>query len=422
MNKVLIVTYYWPPSGGAGVQRWLKFSGFLPQFGWEPVILTVDPVYATYPFTDDSLVSSVPENIKIHKTPAVDYFRLYLKDKSAIPSAGFASGNNNSLKGKISRFIRGNFFIPDPRRGWNKYALRKACEVINNEKINHIITTSPPHSTQLIGLKLKKKYPGIRWIADLRDPWTDIYYYSRFYPTFISKMIDQGYETSVLAQADRIITVGPSLKDLFSSKVRGTGDKTDIITNGYNEADFENIKTGEPERLTITYVGTLSEAYPVSGLVSALKKIQNEGTEFILRFTGKVSEKTRQEIIAETGSAFIDFIPYTDHKTALTYMVSSTVLLLIIPEQKNNKCIITGKLFEYLAAGRPILCIGPSDGDAAKIIDICKAGKTVGYRNSVEISSFLSNVTVYASMINRNAVKKYSRSNLTKQITKTLES
>ncbi len=422
MNKVLIVTYYWPPSGGAGVQRWLKFSGFLPQLGWEPVILTVDPAYATYPVTDDSLVSSVPENIKIYKTPAVDYFRLYSKDKSGVPSAGFASGNNNSLKGKISRFVRGNFFIPDPRRGWNKYAFRKACEVINNEKINHIFTTSPPHSSQLIGLKLKKKYPGIRWIADLRDPWTDIYYYSRFYPTFISKMIDQGYETSVLAQADRIITVGPSLKDLFSSKVRGISDKTDIITNGYNKADFENIKSGEPERLTITYVGTLSEAYPVDGLVSALKKIRNEGIDFIIRIVGTVPEKIKKFIVSETNTYSAEFIPYVNHPDAIRYMMNSTFLVLIIPEHKNNECIITGKLFEYLAAGRPILCIGPSDGDAAKIIKSCKAGKTVDKNNPNEILSFLFNTQANTSMIDKNAVQKYSWFNLSKQLVKTLES
>ena len=158
MNKVLIVTYYWPPSGGAGVQRWLKFSKYLPEFGWEPIILTVDPEFAAYPVTDFSLTGDLPVSVKVHKTPATNYFSIYRKDKTKIPSAGFANNIDNTFKGKILRFVRGNFFLPDPRRGWNNYAFKKACELIKSEGIKHIITTSPPHSTQLIGLKLKKKY------------------------------------------------------------------------------------------------------------------------------------------------------------------------------------------------------------------------------------------------------------------------
>jgi len=225
MNKVLIVTYYWPPSGGAGVQRWLKFSKCLPEFGWNPIILTVDPAYAAYPVTDFSLKGDLPESVKVYSTPAINYFGIYKKDKSRIPSAGFANNTDNSIKGKILRFIRGNFFLPDPRKGWNKYAFKKACELIETEGIKNIITTSPPHSTQLIGLKIKNKYRAIKWIADLRDPWTDIYYYKQFYPTFISKYIDQKLEESVLKNADKIITVGDSLKNLFSLKIKGTESK-----------------------------------------------------------------------------------------------------------------------------------------------------------------------------------------------------
>ena len=174
MQKVLIVTYYWPPGSGAGVQRWLKFSRYLPQYGWDPFILTVDPQYAAYPAIDNSMTSEVPENLNVHKTKANDFFRYYKKDKSRIPSSGFASDEEKGFKSLITRFIRGNFFIPDPRRGWNGYAFKKACEIIESQKINHVITTSPPHSTQLIGLKLKRKYPAIKWIADLRDPWVSV--------------------------------------------------------------------------------------------------------------------------------------------------------------------------------------------------------------------------------------------------------
>src|SRR5512133_2625385 len=154
LRKVLIITYYWPPSGGAGVQRWLKFAKYLPVFGWEPVILTVDPEYAAYPSTDPSLAKEVSPGLVVYKTPATDYFAIYRKDRSMIPSGGFANNSDDSFKGKLLRFVRGNFFIPDPRKGWNRHAFKKACEIINTMGIRHIITTSPPHSTQLIGLKI----------------------------------------------------------------------------------------------------------------------------------------------------------------------------------------------------------------------------------------------------------------------------
>lgn len=416
MNKVLIITYYWPPSGGAGVQRWLKFTKYLPEFGWEPVILTVDPEYAAYPVTDNSLAAELSLSVKVHRTPAIDYFSIYKKDKSRIPAAGFANSVDNTLKGKILRFIRGNFFIPDPRKGWNKYAFRKACEIIETEGINHVITTSPPHSTQLIGLNIKKKYPGIKWIADLRDPWTDIYYYKQFYPTFISKRIDSGLEKKVLKKADRIITVGASLKTLFSLKVKGIENKTEVITNGYDEADFKVIAANEPSRFTITYVGTLSDIYPVKGLIASLKNLRLEGKDFVLRFVGTVSENVRELIMSDIPDSSVEFLPYAIHSEAIKYMMSSTVLILIIPSHKSNKSIVTGKLFEYLASGKPILCLGPADGDAAEIINKCRSGVTVDYYDEEKISKFLGNVDQYSRLSDKSAVEDFSRFSLTKRI------
>ena len=416
MNKVLIVTYYWPPSGGAGVQRWLKFSKYLPEFGWEPVILTVDPEYAAYPVTDISLSAELPSSVKVHRTPAINYFSIYKKDKSKIPSAGFANSIDNTFKGKILRFIRGNFFIPDPRIGWNKYAFRKACELIETEGINHVITTSPPHSTQLIGLKIKKKYPGIKWIADLRDPWTDIYYYKQFYPTFISKAIDGGFEKKVLKKADRIITVGASLKTLFSLKVKGIENKTEVITNGYDEADFKAIATNEPSGFTITYVGTLSDIYPVKGLIASLKNLRLKGKDFVLRFVGTVSENARELIMSEIPGKSVEFLPYVIHNEAVNYMMKSSVLILIIPSHKSNMSIVTGKLFEYLASGKPVLCLGPADGDAAEIINKCRSGVVADYYDEDKISEFLDNVDQYSGLSDKTAVEVFSRFSLTKRM------
>lgn len=421
MYKVLIVTYYWPPSGGAGVQRWLKFAKYLPEFGWEPIILTVDPEYAAYPVMDFSLNADLPPSLKVYSTPATNYFSLYKKDRSKIPSAGFANSADNTFKGKLLRFVRGNFFLPDPRKGWNKYALRKACELIETEHVRHVITTSPPHSTQLIGLKIKKKYPTIRWIADLRDPWTDIYYYKQFYPTFISKTIDLKFEKDVLQNADKIITVGKSLKNLFSSKIKGIENKIEVITNGFDESDFKNVQADNPSRLTFTYVGTLSDIYPVEGLIVALKNVLANGKDFILRFVGAVSEKTKRIICSEIPETSLEFLPYVVHSEAVKFMLNSTLLILIIPLHQSSKSIITGKLFEYVATGKPVLCLGPGDGDAAEIIKLCKTGVTVDYYNTEGIFEFLENISNYSGSTDKQVVNNFSRFSLTRRISEVLK-
>jgi glycosyltransferase involved in cell wall biosynthesis len=416
MNKVLIVTYYWPPSGGAGVQRWLKFSKYLPEFGWEPIILTVDPGCAAYPVTDLSLKENLPSSIRVYPTPAINYFGIYRKDRSKIPTAGFANSVDNTLKGKIFRFIRGNFFLPDPRKGWNKYAFKKACELIENEGIINVITTSPPHSTQLIGLKIKKKYPALNWIADLRDPWTDIYYYKQFYPTFISKMIDQRFEKSVLKKADKIITVGVSLKNLFSLKIKGLENKTEVITNGYDEDDFTGITPIIPPMFTITYVGTLSDIYPIDGFLNAVQIFKDKGNEIILRFIGTVSKSQKDLIQSKSGDSILEFIPYVNHTAAIQYMLKTSVLLLIIPDHKSNKSIITGKIFEYIASGKPIVCIGPLDGDAAGIIGNKEYGKTFSYMDSKGISEYLASLISEKPVLERTSSAVYSRKELTGKI------
>ena len=416
MNRVLIITYYWPPGSGAGVQRWLKFSKYLPEFGWQPVILTVDPQYAAYPALDPSLENEIPAGIKVYRTKATDWFRFYSKDKSKVPSAGFATNANNTLMGKISRFIRGNFFIPDPRKGWNKFALDKAVEIILKEGISHVITSSPPHSTQLLGLEIKQIFPGVKWIADLRDPWTDIYYYNQFYPTFISRMIDRKYEKKVLKFSDSIITVGDNLKESFQSKTKGISEKIEVITNGYDEQDFRDAKEVSPGKFIISYIGTLSDSYPVEGFLKALGKLGKNGNEYILRLVGSMSSSQRKKILEATGNERFEFIPHVNHQRAIDHMISSSVLLLIIPDHSGNKCILTGKLFEYLASQKPIICIGPADGDAAKIIEKTGHGATFGYSDSDGITGYLSGLISGKSNGSMASIEDFSRRELTRKI------
>jgi glycosyltransferase involved in cell wall biosynthesis len=416
MNKILIITYYWPPGSGAGVQRWLKFSKYLPLSGWEPVILTIDPEFAAYPAIDTSMGDEISPGLKVFKTKATDYFRIYSKDKSRIPSAGFASNGKSGIKGKILRFIRGNFFIPDPRKGWNKHAFRKACEIIDNEDIKHIITTSPPHSTQLVGLKLKRKYPGLRWIADLRDPWTDIYYYDQFYPTFISKVVDRKYEYNVLKSADKIITVGKSLKELYGSKLKGIAGKLEVITNGFDEDDFKELSQIKPKNFTISYIGTLSDAYPVEGFLDALQSFQAKEYGYKLRFIGTVSPRQKKQVESKTLNGNVEFIQYVNHSTAIKYMMDSSLLLLIIPDHKSNKSIITGKIFEYIASGKPVICLGPEDGDAAEILNRCHSGETFRYDDSQAIEAYITKMLNYENIPDRLAITEFSRRSATKYL------
>lgn len=414
---ILIITYYWPPCGGAGVQRWLKFAKYLPEFGWEPIILTVDPEFATYPAIDTSLTSDIRDDLVVHSTKAINYFNLFNRKKTA--AAGDLTFRKNSFKNKLVRFIRGNFFIPDPRKGWNRFAVKKASELIVSQDIKYVITTSPPHSAQLIGLKLKKKFPGLIWVADLRDPWTDIYYYKMFYPTFLSRALDKRLEKSVLISADKIVTVGNSLKDLFIAKLSLINDKIHVLTNGYDEEDFAGLSKTEPDVFTITYVGALTDSYPITGFLEAISDISQAGNIIILRFVGSVSPEQLKLIQDRSNNLQLEVIPYADHRKAIEYMINSSLLLLVIPDHPRNDLIITGKIFEYLGSETPVLGIGPTDGDANKILETSDSGKMFSYSNTSGIIEYISNLD--NNQKSQKAEIKYSRKAITKLLIKILE-
>ncbi len=390
MKRVLIITYYWPPGGGAGVQRWLKMARYLPEYGVQPVILTVDPRHATYPATDSTLEKDVPAELEVVRTRATDYFRILSRDKSALSSAGFAKEGKKSFVEKAARFIRGNLFIPDPRRGWNRYAVRKAEEIIVRSGIDTVITTSPPHSTQLIGLKLKRRFPAVRWIADLRDPWTDIYYYNEFYPSPLARMIDMRLERRVISVADRIITVGQSLSELFAAKHPSAGNKISVIMNGFDPADFKGLAPHKPQLFTISYTGTVSDAYNLTSLIAALSDLEKTGREYRLRFTGFVSGRQMELLKTGLNSDKVEFRDYCSHKEAIEEMLNASVLLLLIPDHKSSRAILTGKLFEYIATGKPIICIGPADGDAAKVTSALGNSLVADYGKHEVIAKFVT--------------------------------
>lgn len=416
MKKVLVITYYWPPSGGAGVQRWLKFVKYLPQFGIEPIVLTVDPHFAAYPVLDDSLCSEVAPNAPVYVSPATDYFKWYRKisGKNELPTGGIGPNQNRSFKHKAMAFVRGNFMLPDPRRGWNSFAYKKAAQLIQEFNIDTVITTSPPHSTQLIGLQLKRQL-NIRWIADLRDPWTDIYYYKQFYHTPWAKWMDKNYERSVVENADTIITVSADLSRIYASKARqNIAEKLHIIPNGFDEADFETISVQTDFEPNITYTGTLSDEYPLHGFIAALEALQSE---IKLRFVGKISQN-QQEHLAKTACK-TEYIAHVPHSKSIGFLMQAGILLLVIPQVENNKGIITGKFFEYLASGKPILAIGPTDGDLAKLIKETQCGGIFDYSDVHGIKSFikLHENAPKANNINESGLR-FSRKNLSERLAK----
>jgi glycosyltransferase involved in cell wall biosynthesis len=415
MRKVLIVTYYWPPSGGAGVQRWLKFTKYLPELGYEPYIVTVDPDHASYPVRDNSLMKDIHPAVKVFHTRSREPFAFYklFSRKKQIPFAGFANEGKERFSQKIFRFIRGNFFIPDARKGWNKFALQKCEELINKEKIELIVTSSPPHSSQLIGLELKKKYPHMRWVADLRDPWTDIYYYDKLLHTPIAKAIDSSYERKVIENCDAAIVVSEFIRDQFSQKTtKPVKEKIAVIPNGYDQKDFDDV-VAKVSPFLITYTGTLSTDYPVEDFIEAVKKLND--TQIRIRFVGSVPQVVKNKF----EGLPVEFIAHVDHQKAIAFMKESNALLLMIPSAKDNKGILTGKLFEYIASGTPILCIGPTDGDAVRIIEECKAGVSCDAGDPDEVLKAIKALRDY-QIPDSKLREQYSRKNLTSKLARLL--
>ncbi len=425
MDKVLVLTYYWPPSGGPGVQRWLKFVKYLPELGYLPHVITVDPTLATYPVQDPSLVDEVSEKATVHTTETREPYKYYqrLLSKKEVPYSGFANEQKGGVLSAFSRFVRGNFFVPDARKGWNAFAIAKAEKLIAEIDPGVIITTSPPHSSQLAGLYLKKKYPHLKWIADMRDPWTDIYYYGKMYHLPFVKKKDRKLEQRVLENADAIITVSNDLKRVFQKKVTpGLYDRFHVIPNGYDPDDFVLHTDYQPsDDFTITYTGTLSPEYDISGFIKAMKIAEQQlGKKIQLKFVGAISDQWRRALQKVFS---VEIINHVSHKEAIRHMLQTHMLLLVIPAIENNKGIVTGKIFEYMAAERPVLGIGPVDGDAALMLEQTKSGMMFDYRDDHGMEKYVLQFALDHKhwLPDRAKVKSYSRRALTGKLLKIMQ-
>lgn len=371
MKSVLILTYYWPPAGGPGVQRWLKFVKYFHQLGWEAVVLTVEN--GTYSAIDPELEKEVSEGLKVFKTKSRDPFRYYnmLKGKKdkAVSVALINIDQKRSLIDRLSMYIRSNFFIPDGRKGWVPYAYREALRIMKDRHIDLLVTTGPPHSTHLTGLRLKKKL-GIKWLADLRDPWTNVYYNDMLPRSARTRRIDREFEDAVLKNADALSVVSPGMQKEFSDR----NENVHVVMNGFDLTDMDAGTTDrfrEPS-FRLTYTGNFKPNQHVPQLWEAICELAAEDPgfrkDFRLCFVGNTDDAVMQFFRAGKMEDVLELIPYVPHAEVTAIMKASDILLFVVPQSRNNRLIITGKLFEYLASGSPVISAGPTDGDAAGII------------------------------------------------------
>ena len=417
--KVLIITYYWPPAGGSGVQRWLKFVKYLQEFGIEPVVFTAEN--ANYLKQDVSLINEIPKNIVVLRKPIWEPTNILFWKKKKQENKGIS----NVSKGGLLSFIRGNFFIPDPKIFWVKPAVKFLQKYLDNNSIDVIISSGPPHSMHLIAEKLHQKNT-VKWLADFRDPWSDLYYNTDFNQLAFAKNKNKRLEERILRNSDCILTVSNSLKE----ELEKTAKKVEVITNGFDDEFSASNNVILDTKFSISYIGLLPKQSNPKLLFKVLKGLCKESEIFKkdlkLNFIGDISEEVKVEILANKLDENTDFVGYVSHQEAIAYQNKSQVLLLLIPNVKNNKGILTGKLFEYLKAKRPILAIGPEKGDLATILQETNSGVIVNFdaeeKLKLEIEALYQKYKEDKLTVNFNNIEKYHRKELTKKLAFILKS
>tara|TARA_R100001369_G_scaffold89553_1_gene127331 strand:- start:4446 stop:5726 length:1281 start_codon:yes stop_codon:yes gene_type:complete len=388
MQKVLIITYYWPPAGGPGVQRWLKFVKYLKDYKIEPIVYI--PENPNYPIIDESLLDEVPAGIKIYKKTIYEpygFARLFSKKKTKKISAGIINSKNQSVIESVMLWIRGNLFIPDARKFWIKPSVNFLVDVIEKENIGTIITTGPPHSLHLIGLELKKR-TKIKWITDFRDPWTSIGYHKKLKLTKASRTKHKHLEKLVLNEADKIIVTSKTTKQEFSQI---TQKPIAVITNGY-DTTLGNAVALDVD-FTISHIGSLLTGRNPVNLWKALSELIQEYPDFKKRFklqlAGVISSDVLESIYFYGLQSYTKLLGYISHDEAIQYQRKSQVLLLIEIDSEETQGIIPGKVFEYMASKRPILGVGPSNWEVGDLIAESKTGKTYTYSQLGELKTTL---------------------------------
>lgn len=429
-RKVLIITYYWPPSGGSGVQRWLKFVKYLPGFGCEPYVFT--PENPSFSVRDESLLMDVPKEAEIIRFPIWEPYDVFFRmasffgsRKSPEPS-GLVAGKEMTFFQKLSTWIRGNFFIPDPRVFWVRPSVRFLNDFLRENNITTIITTGPPHSIHLIGYRLKKKNPSVRWLADFRDPWSEWGLLDSLMVGNIARRIHRIMEAKVLKSADRVITITPFYVRRFEKL---SGRSVSLLTNGYDEDDFKNLVIHPSQKFIIRHVGIVNEKCDPRPFMEVLEELALHHPTFRsllqIDFVGDVHPQFKAFVNnSPVISSFTQFTAPVPHKELISLYGSSSVLLIILTGYKDAEGYMPGKLFEYVATGLPIIGTGPEYGDASMLLKEVGAGEIIEGGNKERIKE---RVLYYFEAWkggrlwnSRQAGSKYSRKQITKALTELL--
>ncbi|MFO7659849.1 MAG: glycosyl transferase [Candidatus Cloacimonadaceae bacterium] len=378
MNKLLLITYYFPPCGGASVQRWLRLLPHLVEAGFEVTVLTTED--GDYPQRDESLLALIPEKVRVARTFTPVFGKLWksltAKDEP-LPYGSLKLPETSSILKKSMFWFRLNTVSPDARVIWNPFARKQAIQLLKTENFDWIVTTGPPHSTHLVGMYLKKRFK-IKWLADFRDPWTQIFYLQEKKQNSFIKQRNKKLESKVVKTADVNLIVSQSIANQLPA-----GNKL-VFYNGYEAGQFSQLKYEKAEHFRIKFIGQLTEGQDINSLLDylSLAAERNSMQDIAFSFVGAHLTETAKYYfpIVKTG-----FLP---HEQALAEMVNSELLILLINQYADNQGMLTTKLFEYIAARTPILCIGPADGEASTIIRQSQSG-LVFEKTNPEIETYL---------------------------------
>jgi glycosyltransferase involved in cell wall biosynthesis len=419
MKKVLIISYYWPPAGGIGVHRCLKFAKYLREFGWEPVICTADN--PEYPVLDEGNFKDVHKDVVVLKTKIWEPYSIFKfitgkKKRDRIHNV-FLEEEKPNFAHKLGIWIRGNIFIPDARKFWIRPSVKFLSKYLKENPVDVLFTNGPPHSTHMIAYGVKKNL-GIPWHADFQDPWTQVDYFPQLMLNPVSKRIHRAMEQRVFRSADKITICSDTWKTDLESI--GASD-VDVIVWGYDEDDFKNISVPLSNKFTLSHFGSLGPDRNAKILWKALSIIAKENKQFMkdleIELVGFIGHAIIDEITSLGLADNLKLSAHISREKVLDRMHQAQVLLLILNNMPNVKGRLPGKLFEYLASRRPTLVIGPEDSDASKIVHSVNAGYTCGFddlnKTLAALKELYKKYKEGNLLSNQTDISQYSNRNLT---------
>ena len=441
MKRVLIITYYWPPTGGSGVQRWVKFAKYLPAEGWQPVIYT--PENPEQLAIDTSLEAEIPSEVEVLKTHIMEPYELYKKflrksgHNKEVVEVNPVNAQNKSLAQKIAMWVRGNFFRPDPRCLWIRPSVKFLKKYLEEHPVDLIVSTGPPQSMHLIGRQLARE-TGLPWIADFRDPWTKIFYFKHLSMTGLTERWHKKMEKTVLDEASVVVAVSPLVQQDFQAM---TQTPVELITNGFDECDFRNetaeddcnvcSAAGGPDReFIITHTGLFAADGNPTTLWTVLAEKCSRDEAFNkalkIKFIGKTDEAIL-EAVREAGlDKHLTNLGYQPHAVAVEEQRNASLLILPLRKEPEYKAVLPGKLFEYLASWRPVLGIGQTDGAMSMILNTTKTGVVLDWEDKASLDRYIElcwqNHLKGKLTVEDADISQFTRRNLTRRMAQLFDS